>query len=282
MKFSVSSYSFSQLLKSGELTPLGCISKAAGLGFDAIEFTDLAGDTQEERCAGAAALREEAERLGMAICAYTVSADLYREDPAAREAEVERLCRQVDVAGLLGAPVLRHDVCWRLTGQGNGRSFDRMLPQLAESARRVAEYAASRGVRTCSENHGMLAQDSDRMERLFNAVSHENYGLLVDMGNFLCVDESPVTAVSRLAPYAIHVHAKDFLPCTDGGIETRGANRIRGTVIGEGIVPVRQCLAILRKAGYDGYVTVEYEGAEPCIEGIRRGLEHLRGFAAGL
>lgn len=282
MKFSVSSYSFSQLLKSGELTHFGCVAKAAELGFDAIEFTDLTGDTQEERSAEASALRAEADRLGIAICAYTVGADLFRESPEEREAEIERLCRQVDVAVLLGAPILRHDVCWRLTGQGNGRSFDRMLPQLAESTRRVAEYAASRGVRTCSENHGMLAQDSDRMERLFNAVAHENYGLLVDMGNFLCVDESPVTAVSRVAPYAIHAHAKDFLPCTDGGIVTRGANHIRGTVIGEGIVPVRQCLAILRKAGYDGYVTVEYEGTEPCIEGIRRGLEHLRGFAAGL
>jgi sugar phosphate isomerase/epimerase len=47
-------------------------------------------------------------------------------------------------------------------------------------------------------------------------------------------------------------------------------------VIGEGNIPVEQCLAILKRTGYDGYLTVEYEGAEDCISGIARGLANLR------
>jgi sugar phosphate isomerase/epimerase len=47
-------------------------------------------------------------------------------------------------------------------------------------------------------------------------------------------------------------------------------------VIGEGVVPVGQCLAILARAGYDGFVSIEYEGEEDCIEGISRGLENLK------
>lgn len=282
MKFAVSSYSFSQLLKSGAMQTLDCVAKAKEMGFDAIEFTDLPGGTQEERCACAKAIRAEADRVGIEVCAYTVGAELHQVSAQARAAEVERLCRQVDIAALLGASVMRHDVCWKLTESGTGRSFDLMLPSIAELVRTVAGYAAKAGIRTCSENHGMLAQDSDRMERLFNAVAHDNYGLLVDIGNFLCVDEDPAAAVSRLAPYAVHVHAKDFAVCNEGGILTRGANRICGAVIGEGIVPVRRCLAILKRAGYDGFVTVEYEGSEDCQAGIRRGLEHLRSFVSGL
>ena len=38
-----------------------------------------------------------------------------------------------------------------------------------------------------------------------------NYGWLVDMGNFLCADDLPVHAVPIAAPYAFHVHVKDFL-----------------------------------------------------------------------
>ena len=102
------------------------------------------------------------------------------------------------------------DVEDALTKTGRGRSFDLMLPSIAENARAVTEYGASIGIRTCTENHGRIAQDNDRLERLFNAVAHDNYGLLIDMGNFLFVDEDPVMAVSRLAPYAFHVHAKDF------------------------------------------------------------------------
>jgi sugar phosphate isomerase/epimerase len=172
---------------------------------------------------------------------------------------------------------MRHDVCYRLGKTGKSRSFDLMLPTIAKNARRVADYGASLGIRTCSENHGFIAQDSDRVERLFNAVAHDNYGLLVDVGNFLCVDEDPLQAVSRLAPYAVHAHVKDFkYNDTPTGIQTRGCRFISGTVIGEGVVPVGQCLAILARAGYDGFVSIEYEGEEDCIEGISRGLENLK------
>ena len=61
-----------------------------------------------------------------------------------------------------------------------------------------------------SENHGFFAQDSDRVEKMVNAVASNNYGLLVDIGNFTCADEDPAIAVGRVAPYAFHVHAKDF------------------------------------------------------------------------
>jgi hypothetical protein len=60
------------------------------------------------------------------------------------------------------------------------------------------------------ENHGFFAQDSARVEKLLNAVNHPNFGWLVDMGNFVCADEEPYKAVGIAAPYAFHVHAKDF------------------------------------------------------------------------
>ncbi len=279
MKISVSSYSFQQYIRNGQLTQLSCVQKAHEMGFEAIEFIDLDADTHEARCALARRIREEADRLGMTVNAYTVGANLFGDSEEANDAEVERLCRQLDVAKLLGASVMRHDVCYRLGKTGASRSFDLMLPTIAKNARRVTEYGASIGIRTCSENHGFIAQDSDRVERLFNAVAHDNYGILVDVGNFLCVDEDPIQAVSRLAPYAIHVHVKDFkYNDTKTGIQTRGCRYISGTAVGEGVVPVGQCLAILARAGYDGFVSIEYEGADDCIEGISRGLSTLRGI----
>ena len=282
MKISVSSYSFYQYIKAGKLTQFDCVAKAKKMGFDAIEFTDIIADGLDAQKQTAQKIREKAEKVGIEINAYTIGANLFTESEEKNAQEVERLKNQLDVASILGAKVMRHDVCHSLTKTGNGRSFDLMLPTIAKNAREVTEYAEMLGIRTCSENHGMIAQDSDRVERLFNAVAHDNYGLLVDIGNFLCVDEDPIHAVSRLAPYAIHAHVKDFrfgtTPDCNRGIMTRGANYIGGCVIGEGVVPVKQCLAILKRAGYDGFVSVEYEGVEDCIAGIQRGLANLKKF----
>lgn len=286
MKPSVSSYSFQQYINAGKLTQFSVIGQAAQLGFSGVEFTDLTPcphPTQDDQLAYAAKLRAEAERVGIAIVAYTVGANLYQATPEENAAEVERLMGQVRVAAALGAPLLRHDACPWGKLPGAVRSFDMMLPTIAENARRVSEYAATLGVRTCTENHGYTCQDSDRVERLFNAVNCPNYGLLVDVGNFACVDEDSALAVSRLAPYAVHVHVKDFVITpfgtpAEGGFTSRGMNTLRGCAVGEGNIPVERCLAILARAGYDGWVSIEYEGAEDCIKGIHRGMDHLKKY----
>ena len=279
MKVSVSSYSFQQYINQGKLTQVECVAKAKEMGFETMEFIDMAGSCYEEQVANAKQIRTEADRLGVKIAAYTIGANLYQATPEARAAEVERLKKQLDIAKILGADVMRHDVCYQLGKTGSSRSFDLMLPTLAAAAREVTVYAETLGIRTCSENHGYIAQDSDRVERLFNAVNHDNYGLLVDIGNFVCVDEEPAHAVSRVAPYAVHVHAKDMRVRSQpiGGCKnpTRGCNYFGGTVIGEGDVPVRKCLNILRRAGYDGVVSIEFEGEGDCIESIARSKRNL-------
>jgi len=281
MKISVSSYSFNQYIKARKMTVFDTVAKAHELGFEAIEFIELPerGNLESQKEL-AKRIREEADRFGMEINAYTVGANLYRETAEESDAEVTRLCGQLDVAKILGCPVMRHDVCYKLGKTGNSRSFDLMLPTIAANARRVTEYAETLGIKTCTENHGYIAQDSDRVERLFNAVNHNNYGLLVDVGNFSCVDENNVTAVSRVAPYAIHVHAKDMAfssePKEGYTLKTRGCNYLKCTYLGGGDVNVKKCIEVLKRAGYDGYVSIEYEGAEDCIEGIKKGLEFLR------
>lgn len=287
MKFSVSSYSYQQYINQGKMTQLDVVQKAAEMGFSGIDFTDLtpvANATLEEQLAYAKEIRNAAEQVGARVVAYTIGANLYRGSREEDDREVERLCRQLDVAAEMGATILRHDVCKAERVGDRTVGFSQMLPVIAENARRVTEYAKTLGIRTCSENHGYVAQDSDRVEALWNAVAHDNYGLLIDVGNFACADDPSARAVSRLAPYAIHVHAKDFriypygtaIPEGASTFLSRGCNRLEACVIGEGHIPVEQCLAILKRAGYDGYLTVEYEGAEDCISGIARGLSNLK------
>lgn len=281
MKISVSSYSYYQAIRDGRLTLEQTVDKAHEMGFDAIEFLDMPGQTQAERLAFAKELKNRADALGMTINAYTIGANLYHDTADACRAEVERLYAQVDVAVELGCSVMRHDACYATGKTGNSRSFGLMLPTIAENARLVTEYAAQRGIITCVENHGYVAQDSYRVEQLFNAVAHDNFGLLVDVGNFVCADEDNVTAVSRVAPYAVHVHAKDMYKSSEpkpGYGRTRGANYFAGSAVGEGDCNVAKCIEIIKNTGYDGYYSIEFEGAEDCFTAIARGYENLKSF----
>lgn len=279
MKFSVSLYSFYSAIKAGELTPFQCIAKAKELGFDAVEAVDFVNFQcpDEELAATAGELRAEAEKHGLTFSSLAVAADLLNN-----ENEVERIKKYVDLAVLLGAPRMRHDIT---KGTEPAQSYDALLPRLSDAVREITRYAESKGVLTMTENHGFFSQDSLRVEKLYTVVGHPNFKLLCDMGNFLCADEDPALAVARVAPYTAYVHAKDFICKSfyaedpgEGAFQTRAGNYLRGTVIGHGNVPVKQCLRTLKAAGFDGTIAIEFEGMEPCVDAVRIGLANLKKY----
>ena len=61
---------------------------------------------------------------------------------------------------------------------------------------------------------------------------------------------------------------------------TRGRNYIRGTIVGHGVIPVAQCMAMLRAAGYEGWFSLEFEGLEDNLTALKGGLEYLRRVTA--
>ncbi|MBQ3604371.1 MAG: sugar phosphate isomerase/epimerase [Clostridia bacterium] len=286
MKFSVSSYSFQRLLNNGTYTQLDLIKIVKDMGFDGIEFIDLMPPEGVTDAEYAATLRKEAKKQGIEIVNYTIGADFLGEK--GWEAESERLFGQVDIAEILGAKGMRHDATGGFKGEDKKyKSFDSALPILADGCRKVTEYAAKKGIATMVENHGYFCQDSDRVEKLVNAVANPNFGLLVDMGNFMCADDEPAKAVGKLASYAKFVHAKDFHVKSgsgpnpgDGFFRTRGGEYLRGAVVGQGNVPVYQCIQTLKRSGYEGYVSIEFEGVEDNLWAIKTGLENLKRYAA--
>jgi len=158
---------------------------------------------------------------------------------------------------------------------------------LAAAIREVADYAQKKGVTTCSENHGRLVQDSDRMLAVFTAVNHPNYRYLCDIGNFGGVDENCAVAVSKLLPFIAHVHAKDSFVRDGmrqdpgrGWVLSRAGNYRRATIFGHGDQPAYQCLKIIYASGYRGYVSLEFEGMEDPLTAIEISMENLNRYLA--
>ncbi|MDD3926385.1 MAG: sugar phosphate isomerase/epimerase [bacterium] len=289
MKISVSSYSFSRYLTEGTMDIFGLIKATAELGFDGIEFSGLKlPEGETDTAALAARVKNACAEAGLPIISYTIIADFITPPNGGNwQDEVERLKGEVDTAAILGAPRMRHDATRGIEGGDKGLAeFLEILPDVANGCRAVTEYAADKGIRTMVENHGFLIQDSERCAVLYEEINHANFGWLVDIGNFLCADDDPLRAVTRMAPHAIHAHAKDFHikpaeadPGT-GWFSSRGGNCLRGSIIGHGNVDTAGCIKALKDAGYDGYLSIEFEGMEDNRQALEIGLENLRRYSS--
>jgi sugar phosphate isomerase/epimerase len=281
MKIGVSSYSYAHYMNQTGADFFEIARIAREQGFDAIEFLPLTRREEDETLLDTArALKAHCDALGLTICAYTVGADLIGGVGVPASEEPQRLMDCVDVCRALGAPVMRHDIAWALR---EGQTWQEAIDELAPVIRKITEYAAAQGVRTCTENHGYIFQDSERIEKLIRTVNHPNFGWLVDIGNFACADEDSVHAVTTAARYAFHVHAKDFLiKAPDafdpgkGWFPSRGKKFLRGTIAGHGVIPVKACLDLIRESGYQGYVSLEFEGMEENLPAVEAGLDFLR------
>ncbi len=280
MRIAVSSYSFLGAMKDGRMTLLDVIPKAKELGFEGVEIVNL-GDSDAIR-KSADQLRALSKAYALPIVSYMTSGNFLDGD---LDCEVDKMKREADLCALLGASRMRHDACW---GVPQGTSFESVLPRLIEGYRRVTEYAVGIGVHTMIENHGFFTQDSERVEAIVKGVDHKNFGWLVDMGNFLCVDEDPTRAVWVGMPYAAHIHAKDFhvrpkeWPAPEmGWFGTRGGNHLRGAMFGHGNIDLARIFHIIRESQYDGWIALEFEGVEDCLVAIPEGLKNLKSYLGG-
>lgn len=171
-------------------------------------------------------------------------------DPAARERTVRNHLKWLDAARELGCHAIRVNAA--STG-----SYDEQLRLAADGLRRLAAEAELRGLHVLVENHGGLSSSGAWLSALMREVDHPRCGTLPDFGNFTISPTErydPYRGVTELMPYARGVSAKTHAFTPDGA---------------EAELDYPRLLEIVRRAGYRGYVGIEYEGAEPEAEGVR-------------
>ncbi|MFC5699681.1 sugar phosphate isomerase/epimerase family protein [Cohnella faecalis] len=281
MKLGVSTYSFWQAMEKGEMDVVQALGHIAAMGGEHAEIVPLGFDlTANPELI--AAIRGKAKEVGIELSNYAVDANFAGLGDEEYEAEIERVKREVDIAAALGVSLMRHDVA-----RSDDRSIGRFLadlPRLVEACRRIADYAAPLGITTSVENHGYYVQASDRVQAIVGLVDRPNFRTTLDVGNFVCVDEDPVVAVRNNIAIASMVHAKDFYrrPAYEnpgeGWFRSAGGAYLRGAIVGQGDLDIRSALRIVRESGYDGFLSIEFEGMEPCVQGTRIALDNVRRF----
>jgi sugar phosphate isomerase/epimerase len=305
MKIGVSSYSFSTHFANGTMDILGAIdwiadSTATHMELSIVGFVGFVGTTEtpatpnseaswersafneQGRILGrelvehpelVTAIKERAAERGVSLSNYVVGADLRSSDLAG---QIASLKKHIDVAHELGITRFRHDVvewAWRETDQAE---FESVFASIVPICQELADYAAPLGITTSIENHGFYMNNSERVRRLIFAVDRPNFKTTLDIGNFLCIDELPESAVVQNLPHASVVHLKDFYirdsKPGDGWLTTLAGNYILGSIVGFGDLPMKRLIGQIKNSGFDGPISIEFEGLEDDLIGIKTGL----------
>ncbi|SFT10139.1 sugar phosphate isomerase/epimerase [Paenibacillus sp. BC26] len=284
MQIGLSTYSLLNALKSGEMTVLDAIQWIADNGGEHMEIVPY-GFTLVDNPELADAVRNKAAEVGIALSNYSMPANFVQPDLESFDAEMARVKEHVDLVHRLGMKHMRHDVTAFTIAkeQMTIAWFEENLHLMVKGSQIIADYAAQYGITTTIENHGFSAQASDRVQRILHAVNRPNFKTTLDVGNFMCVDENPVIGVMKNLPYASLVHFKDFYfrpfdepPGGGNWFRTSHDNYLRGAIVGHGEIPIRKITKLIKQSGYDGYITVEFEGMEECKEASRIAMDNLR------
>ncbi|QQA43172.1 sugar phosphate isomerase/epimerase family protein [Pelagovum pacificum] len=197
-----------------------------------------------------------------------------------RQAQIDRAKSYVELCAHLGVGFLRFDVVpWPLRLE-NYAQFEREFPSIVAVCREIAEHGETHGVMTSIEDHGFFMNGSERVRRLIHAVDHPFFRMTLDVGNFLCVDEDALIGTQACLPHAAFVHLKDFhirkhAP-GEGWLETYHGRHILGSIFGHGDMDTHKVIELMLRSGYDGFVSLEFEGLESSLVGCEMGLANIR------
>jgi L-ribulose-5-phosphate 3-epimerase len=269
MEIAVSSWSFHDELYKGKLRLPDVPYRVHDLGYGAVELQDMflwpkppnpiarvlgrkAREFNRYEYDRKTLMRTRLHRLrsGTRLICWSIDSDLTASEGPDRQKQKAYLAGALETAVFLGAPLIR----LTLGGErGVNAAADRAAyGRAVELMSSVLPVAIARNIKFAVENHGGLSDDPAVLAEFVQHFHSPFLGVCLDFGNFA---GDRTIGVQTLAPQAIHVHAKsrDF----NGQGE-------------EATIDYRMCLSALKSAGYEGVISIEYEGdGDPAI-GIKR------------
>jgi sugar phosphate isomerase/epimerase len=276
MKLAVSSYAFHRFGQGPEGTEKpsfeSMIDTCARLGLDGLELLGVHFDTTDP--AYLCDLKAYAFRRGIALVAVSAHHNFVNPDPARRREEIDKVRRWVDVASVLGAGAVRAfggrwatrpNFAEFMAAGGEeppleGHTDDEGYAWSAEAFKIASYYAGRRGVTLALENHWGFTGTAAGVLRIVNDTDSPWLGVALDTGNFNFSPE-PYAEMEALAPHAVMVHAKTY---AGGGIYYTAD------------LDYPRIARLLREAGFQGYVSLEFEGKAHPDEAIPESVRVLR------
>ena len=275
MKISAMDYSFSRGIRVEKIDTPAIIWYLKQLDVPGVEFVEGYVADQDLD-----SIRSALCETGTDAVSYMTYCNFIDPDPAGRQAQVSHLRESLGRAAALGAPCVTV-----VPGMREGDiSSEAARDWIIQGLRECIPDASGLGITLTIENLGLQTDVYGRSEHLIaicDSVGSE-LKLTYDAGNFLLAEENAVEALDRIASRVVHVHFKDWQVVQLQGEAPEhvlvGSDGLHyeGAVLAEGLVDLPAAVVRLNKLGYNGYISVEYEGIGEPREAVRRGVKHLR------
>ncbi len=157
-----------------------------------------------------------------------------------------------------------------------GYTDDEVMALMKQYYRVVLEWAERYEIIINVEPHGPYTTNPDTMERILSFFDSPYLRMNLDTGNTFIAGQDPVKFLKRFRHKLSHCHIKDVseaLARAARGQETGIASSI--VAIGEGVNAenIAGCIEVLKKARWDGILSIESEAAPGKIE---QSIEWLR------
>ncbi|MBW7455011.1 sugar phosphate isomerase/epimerase family protein [Paenibacillus sepulcri] len=236
---------------------MSLIRYAKEAGFDSVDITcyfipgyenfTLPSRPDEEIYEYARTIRKLCDELGLEISGTGIKNDFADPSAERRAMDIERIKYWMDVAVVMGAPVMRvfngeipADI---LSTDWEAVAKERIVPALIE----CAEYGAQRGIRIGMQNHGDITSTADQVIRILQWANLPNLGVVNDTGCYKTFGAPTGEGyawyddIEAVLPYTYNFQVKK-LP---GGLHT------------ETVTDLDELFTRIRFSGYRGHIPLE-------------------------
>lgn len=250
------------------------VAAAARYGYAAIEWRLADGQTIEPDVPASVRtrLREAPAALGVEVACLDTSCRVVQISPQERAAVLDAGRRMIDLAADIAAP------CLRVFGGALPAETTRahIFAPTVELLHALGTYGAACGITVALETHDAWTSSEDVLA-LMEAVDLPSVRVLWDAHHTYRAGETPAFTLERLGHLLAFVHLKD----------SRSASGRPGEwsycLLNKGSMPLREICALLKRTGYDGYLSLEWEKkwhptiAEPEVA-LPQAVPYLRSF----
>ena len=246
------------------------IDKAAELDLDGVEILHRQMASEEKNYLQN--LKRRAFTQGLDLYALSIHQGFVFPNAGERNKNVDHTIHCIELAYDLGIPAIRLN-----SGRGGTiKSFDELMRHggnepvlpgyteddafdwIIESIEKCLPFAEKNGVILGLENHWGLTNSPRGVDRIVSAIDSDWLMVTMDCGNFL---DEPYEKLEQISSQAVLVHAKTYY----GGGEwyTLELDYVR-------------IADILKDVGFNGYISLEFEGKADADVGVPKSVALLR------
>ena len=246
------------------------IDKAAELDLDGVEILHRQMASEEKNYLQN--LKRRAFIQGLDLYALSIHQGFVFPNAGERNKNVDHTIHCIELAYDLGIPAIRlNSGRW-----GTIKSFDELMRHggyepvlpgyteedafdwIIESIEKCLPFAEKNGVILGLENHWGLTNSPRGVDRIVSAIDSDWLMVTMDCGNFL---DEPYEKLEQISSQAVLVHAKTYY----GGGEwyTLELDYVR-------------IADILKDVGFNGYISLEFEGKADADVGVPKSVALLR------